>query len=291
MARWKWKAYSVVKRACSAAGFNLTQKHFYSPIPGRLDEAVWSFRSPLRGIHMDLDEQLRWIESQVTGCLDEFRPPIEMVDGYTFDYANGYVDAGDADVLYGAVRSYRPRRIVELGSGHTSAVIQYALARNAAEGAPCDYQIYDPFPADHLGAPLVPHTVHAVPAELVDDSVFSELEAGDILFVDTTHTVRLGGDVTRIILEGLPQVAPGVVVHLHDIFLPYPYPRAFFEDHEYYWAEQYLLQAFLAFNGDFEVLAGLHALERDRPVELGRLVPSMGTGADPASFWFRRRSG
>lgn len=289
MARWKWRAYSTVKRAFSVGGFNLTRKHFYSPIPDRLPEEVWNVRSPLHGIHMDLDEQLRWIERHVTDFLEEFRPPIPMVGGYTFEYENGFLGQGDADVLYGAVRSYKPRRFVELGSGHTSAVIQHALARNAVEGASCDYRIYDPFPTDYLGTPLATHSVRAVPAENLADSVFSELRAGDVLFVDTTHTVRLGGDVNRIVLDGLPLVVPGVVVHFHDIFLPYHYPRAFFEEHEHHWAEQYLLQAFLAFNEDFEVLAGLHALARDRPVELSRLVPSMGTGGNPASFWLRRR--
>lgn len=289
MPRWKWKAYSTAKRVVGAAGFDLTHRHFYSPIPGRLGEDVWSFRSPLHGIEMDLDAQLRWIDAQVSAYREEFRPPIAITDDYTFRYGNGFFDVGDADVLYGTVRSGKPRRIVEFGSGHTSAVIQLAVARNAADGAACDYRIYDPFATDYLGASLRHPRVCDIPAERVEDSVFRELEAGDILFVDTTHTVRIGGDVNRIVLEGLPLLAPGVVVHFHDIFLPYSYPRVWFEEHEYYWSEQYLLQAFLSFNREFEVLAGLQALARERPVELGRSVASMAAGGNPSSFWLRRR--
>ena len=94
--------------------------------------------------------------------------------------------------------------------------------------------------------------------------------------------------MTHLILEALPRLAPGVIVHIHDIFLPWHYPRRWLEKDAYYWAEQYLVQAFLCFNGQFEVLLSCHLLSRDRPAELAALVPSFSSDAGPAALWLRR---
>jgi len=106
--------------------------------------------------------------------------------------------------------------------------------------------------------------------------------------VDTTHTVKIGSDVNRIILRILPLLAPGVVVHFHDICLPYEYPRYLLEDYALYWAEQYLLQAFLAMNPSFEVLYTTNALCRDRRADVAR-AGLAGPGESGSSFWIRRR--
>src|SRR5206468_1730052 len=110
----------------------------------------------------------------------------------------------------------------------------------------------------------------------------------DVLFVDTTHTVKVGGDVNRVILDVLPTLAPGVHVHIHDIYLPWEYPREFLAERSFYWAEQFLLQAFLAFNDRFEILFGTHALVRRYPDRIRTLIPGTGRGVSPSAFWFRR---
>ena len=94
----------------------------------------------------------------------------------------------------------------------------------------------------------------------------------DILFIDTTHTVKIGSDVNRLMLEVLPTLRPGVLVHVHDIFLPYEYPRGFFES-QCCWQEQYLLQALLAENPNFEVLLPAAAIARERPELISALMP------------------
>src|SRR5207247_5820903 len=80
------------------------------------------------------------------------------------------------------------------------------------------------------------------------------LQSGDVLFIDSSHTVKIGGDVNYLFLEVLPRLKPGVIVHVHDIFLPFEYPREWVRDDFRFWAEQYLLQAFLTFNSEFQVL-------------------------------------
>jgi hypothetical protein len=167
-------------------------------------------------------------------------------------------------------------------------VIAQACVANAAEGIRSRFQAFDPFPiaVDESLAGL--SALRRIPAQDVPEEVFSELKSGDILFVDTTHTVKIGSDVNRIILRILPLLAPGVIVHFHDICLPYEYPRYLLEDYALYWAEQYLLQAFLAMNPSFEVLYATDALCRDRRAEIAG-TGLAGPSESGSSFWIRRR--
>jgi hypothetical protein len=128
-------------------------------------------------------------------------------------------------------------------------------------------------------------------AEDIPLEVFTELADGDVLFIDTTHTVKPGNDVLRLLLGILPALAPGVVVHIHDFFRPFEYPRFFFEAGSY-WQEQYLVQAFLAFNEQFEVLIANHALGRLESDRLRAVIPGLPAGPPPGSaLWLRRRPG
>ena len=127
----------------------------------------------------------------------------------------------------------------------------------------------------------------AVPAEELSAEEYGRLESGDILFIDSSHTVRIGGDVVHLFCEVIPQLADGVIVHVHDIYLPYEYPRAWMETLRWYWAEQYLLQALLAGNDRLQVLVGAHALFREDPERLRRAIPNIDPAQAPLSFWFR----
>jgi hypothetical protein len=281
----KHRAYWQAKKLIGQTGFDLTRRHFYSPIPQSLP-TNWDEANPMHGITMNLDTQLEWVRSNAAP-LEEFMPPMQIGASYRFEYANGSFGNGDADLLYGLVRTTHPKRITELGSGHSSVVIRMALTRNSSEGATCAYEVYDPYPTDHLTGTEYEMTPMPLSAEDVPEAAFTKLSAGDILFVDTTHTVKIAGDVVRLVRDILPILAPGVLVHFHDIFLPYEYPREFFTENEYYWAEQYLLQAFLAFNTQWEIRAALHALFRDRKLELSTVIPRVAAGY-PGSFWIAR---
>jgi hypothetical protein len=202
------------------------------------------------------------------------------------------------------LRHHKPRRVLELGSGYSTLVELEALAANRRDGHETCLTVLDPYPGSGSGAPLERFlagrdgrladgaTLEALAVADVPLERFAALEAGDVLFVDTTHTVKLAGDVNRIVLEVLPRLAPGVIVHLHDVFLPYEYPRGWFEEERWYWAEQYLLQAFLAFNGEFEVLFPARAVAVRHPDRVAAVVPSFDGRLGPnnaASFWIRRR--
>ena len=276
-------AYRAVRRGAARVGLDVVAKTFYSPIPDlrRLPDGAFERVSELPGIAWDLDAQLEFVRARVAPAMAAFAAP----DGYDPDSA---YNAADAAVLYGMVRALRPGRIVELGSGQSTLVMARAARENAADGDACVLESFDPYPG--VARPPLPGVarLERVPAQDVPLSVFESLHAGDVLFVDTTHTVKLASDVNFVVLEVLPRLADGVVVHLHDIFLPYEYPRTWLEDFGLYWTEQYLVQAFLALNGGYEVLAAVHALQRQRPEAMRALLPAVVGERVGGAFWLRR---
>ena len=163
-----------------------------------------------------------------------------------------------------------------------------ALDRNAEEGAPGALDSYDPYPsAQVMARPDLREHVRAVAVQDIDRSLIEVLNVNDILFVDTTHIVKIGGDVNRIVLDLLPLVPVGVAVHFHDIFLPRDYSRAHIEG-AHFWNEQYLVQAFLSGNRDWEVLVGANAVAHADPARLRELIPSFHDQVEPGSLWLRR---
>ena len=244
----------------------------HSPIPdlAELPRTLWTRPSPMRGVQFDRQAQLRRFEALEPRIRDF--PPI---DG--FELWNGYYEAVDAEVLWAVLRELNPRRVVELGSGWSSRIIAAAIEDD------CEYTSYDPYPRLE-GIP-----VQRVRAQDVPERVFRDLGEQDVLFVDTTHTVKTGGDVNRIVLDLLPLLAPGVIVHFPDVLLPWELHRDWLE-RGWFWFEQYLLQAFLSGNPDWEVLLALHDLTRTERELVREAVPSWRGDSFPSAFWIRRTS-
>jgi hypothetical protein len=281
-------AYGLARRAAERVGLQLVLKTYYSPIPDLsvLPERIWEEADPMRGVEIDLDAQIGRLRDGLSGHFAEFGSGNEP--NLAYEQLNASYPLPDARLLYAMVRDLRPASIVELGSGQTSRVIAQACAANAADGVSSRFEAYDPFPTAVDDSLPGLAALHLTPAQEVPEQSFRALQSGDILFVDTTHTVKIGSDVNRIILRILPLLAPGVVVHFHDICLPYEYPRYLFEQYALYWGEQYLLQAFLSMNPSFEVLYATDALCRDRRNQVEQLGLA-GTGESGSSFWIRRR--
>jgi len=268
----------------------LVERTFYSPIPDvdSLPDSLWAGPRPHPGVDLRTEEQFRYLETELAPHLAGFNPPRDGTPDGTFYLRNGAYESVDAEVLYATIRNLRPRRVLEVGSGFSTLVSAQAALANAADGHPCSLVACDPFPRDFLARPVRGlEEMRPLLATDIPVSEFASLESGDLLFIDTTHTVKIGGDVNYLFLEVLPALAPGVVVHVHDIFLPWEYPRLWVEQKELYWAEQYLLQAFLAYNPRFEVLLAAYHLSREDPARLARTIPSFSPELWPASFWLR----
>jgi hypothetical protein len=288
--RFQTDEYEVLPRG----RYDIVERNFYSPIPDLdlLPEDIWERRSRLGGVDLRTEQAIELIEGELAPFIAEMDVAIDgPAPPGTFFLRNENYESVDAELLYAFVRARKPRRVVELGSGFTTLLIGEAARRNLAEGAAIEHLAFDPFPrAQIFGEQPPPPTVfEPLPATEVPLGRLEELEAGDILFVDTTHTVKLGSDVNHIILDVLPALTPGVLVHFHDIFLPFEYPRVWFEEMDYFWAEQYLLQAFLAFNDSFEVVLPAGAVAREFPERLDVAVPSFSPGRRPGALWLTRR--
>jgi len=277
---------ATVRAGAARLGEDVLKRSYHSPVVHVEDLPPDAFerRDPMLGIHFEVEDfvaRLRELSSSVA----EFVPP----SADFFD--NIMYGSLDAEFLHAMVRSSKPRRVVELGSGSTSLVIAHAHEMNARDGAPrASIRVFDPYPSQLLTGVAAIDSVEALRPEQIEFARFTELEDGDILFVDTTHTVKVGSEVNFIVLEVLPKLASGVHVHFHDIFLPYAYPVLYLKQHLFY-VEQYLLQAFLAYNPNYVVTFASHPVARQHMSVVRELVPSAPAGmlpAGPSALWIRR---
>ncbi|MBA0125073.1 WecB/TagA/CpsF family glycosyltransferase [Haloechinothrix sp. YIM 98757] len=249
--------------------------HYYSPVPDRAwlrrNQPLWRKEIEPRAIGWDTDAQLRWLEAMCSGYLHEVRgfPFLPRLAGRGIAFRYGPIEA---QVLHCVVRTMAPGRIIEIGSGASTAVMSDAVGRNVAEGRRgAGILAIDPYMPEELRG-LDHVEVAETPAQQVDTSVFAELGDGDLLFIDSTHVLKTGSEVQRIYLELLPALPPGVLVHIHDIYLPYLYSPWVLGD-VWDWQETALLTALLTGNQHFAVLACQSALHHARPDELRRVLP------------------
>ena len=265
-------------------GFHVTPVHFYEPIPDTqsLPETLWSQTSELVGIDMNDSIQLELLRSHFAKLRDEYHNlPVEPPPGQKRPFRGV-----DALVAYCMIRHFQPELIIEVGSGWSSLVLGQAAAKNKNSALIC----IDPFPGDALrkGFPGLRSLIEKKIQD-IDLEFFSQLGSGDVLFIDSSHTVKIGGDVNYLFLEVLPRLSPGVIVHVHDIFLPFDYRRDWVLDEFHFWTEQYILQAFLTFNSQFEVLLANSYLNHYHQQELKAAFPGLSSWAG-GSFWMRRKS-
>jgi hypothetical protein len=270
--------------------------HFYSPIvdPAEVDQAprrtqIWP-STPRAMPGVDWGE-----EAQIALCRDVFARQERLVfreeasgDPTEYFALNDQYPPLDAWVLEGMLRWLQPRRTIEVGSGFSSLVTA-RVNREFLEGS-MRFTCIEPYPRQFLvdGVPgvsdLIVAKIQDVPLE-----EFDSLRAGDVLFVDTSHVVKTGGDVSWIFHEIIPRLARGVVVHVHDIFLPYEYPEIWIQQGRS-WNENHLVQSFLAFNSGFEVLFGSMSMIELQADVVAEAFPGWrsGTSKGAGALWLRR---
>jgi predicted O-methyltransferase YrrM len=286
-------ALRVTRAAADALGHDLLRQDMNSPLPHRdaLGPDLWSRRASLTGLELGEAANLRFLEKELAPYFDELSPPDDPTFPGDFALWNSYYQSVDVEVLYAMIRRLEPKRVLEIGSGSSTLVTASACSRNAAEGHPAEFVAVDPEPRRDL--PSVPGLtrVERVKAQDIPLDRYLELESNDVLFVDSSHVVKTGSDVNFLILEVLPRLRPGVVVHFHDIFLPYEYPPAWYERGTYL-TEQYLLHAFLIGNRDYRVVFAAHALVRAERERVSALIPSLRARDEhfPAAFWIERQA-
>ncbi len=276
-------------------GFHVASVHYYQPIPDTrvLPLSLWNRVSDLPGVDIREEQQKQLLSEIVGRFKDEYTAIPEGASTQEFHYYLGNVafEAVDAEMLFGLIRLLKPRRMYEIGSGFSTLLTADALRRNRVDGYSCRFIAIDPDASAELEAKL-PRDVALwrVPVQEVSLDEFESLCENDILFIDSSHVCKIGSDVQFLFLEVLPRLRPGVVVHIHDIFLPLEYPRQWVLDEHRFWNEQYLLQTFLSFNATFEVLWAGQWMHIKYPDLLMKAFPSYKAGVSAGSFWFRRRA-
>jgi len=289
---------------------SITPSHFYFPVPRlrELREKDWSACRPIRGFNLHLHEQLAWLRSRILPYAPEWSfPETANGDARKFHFNNGYFERIDAEVAYSIVRSYKPRRVIEVGSGNTTRLLAKALERNSTrDDSPGELISIEPYPASYLRDNLLTRLIER-PVQKVPLDLFRTLRAGDVLFIDSSHVVAVDSDVLHECLRILPELASGVLVHFHDVFTPLDYPRKFVMTNLCFWGEQYLLEAFLSFNSAFRILWSASAMQKFHPdalrqafagwegsfarmpEELKVFAPTFdGHNVWPCSFWIVR---
>lgn len=271
-------------------GYHVRPIHYYEPLPDfrSVTAAAAESRRVSTAIDFDLEGQRRLVRR----LGDAYRAELEAIaHAGSFDFHNEYFAGLDAALYYALIRDLRPARVIEIGAGMSTRIAAQALERNRAEGRPGDLIAIEPFPQPRLTTDMPAITLIAEPVERVPLTTFDVLEANDILFIDSSHAAKFGGDVCREFLEILPRLKPGTWIHVHDIFFPRDYPAEWLIDKRLAFNEQYLLEAFLAFNHAFSVRAanfwlGLEARDQAEVLAPAAIWPGGSHGC--SSFWMQR---
>jgi predicted O-methyltransferase YrrM len=234
--------------------------HYYSPVISVIDIKKREFeiwknakKEEIEGVQLRTEEQIKLIQ-QFAKFYKEIPFKAEKQNTVRYYFENAFYSYTDGIVLYSMIRHYEPKRIIEIGSGFSSAVMldtnQFFFNNKI------DLTFIDPYPerlyslmteTDKKQATVIETDVQFIPL-----AVFRELKAGDILFVDSTHVTKTGSDVNYILFEILPLLESGVLIHFHDIFHPFEYPKEWVFS-GISWNEAYILKAFLMYNDQFEI--------------------------------------
>ena len=278
VARWLYDRIGVMP----------VRDHYYEPLvaPRRHISRPLTEPRDLPGVDMRIDAQLELVAR--LRYADELTAiPRSPNDGLGPFYDNGFFGPGDAEILHGLVRHLRPRMFVEVGSGHSTRFVRNALVLNRRDDpdSGCDHVCIEPYEnpwLEQLGARVIRQRVEDVPIE-----VFTSLDRGDVLFIDSSHVARPQGDVTYLFQQVVPRLASGVVVHVHDVFTPRDYPDENVFLRRLMWTEQYLVEALLTHTSRLRVLLALNHLHHDHRDALAAACPVLARvpACEPGSFW------
>jgi len=282
--------FPLSKRTLLNVGVFPISDHYYEPLfnSKHLIKPLSEERK-LPGINWNVDEQLEILntfssQNEFDHISDDF------FSDKVFHFTNGGYESGDAEYWYNIVRLKKPKRIIEIGSGHSTKMARLAIQENQRrdDTYECKHICIEPYEMlwlEKLGVEVLRTRV-----ENVDLNFFKQLEVNDILFIDSSHIIRPQGDVLFEYLELLPTLNQGVIVHVHDIFSPRDYLREWVEDEVRFWNEQYLLEAFLTSNTDWKIIGALNFLHHNHFDLLKAKCPKLSRDREPGSFYMVKLS-
>jgi hypothetical protein len=288
--RYFLRALQIRPDVTDRAGFQVFPQVFYNPFPNpaEVDAVKLAARRSLPAIDLNPGPHLALLKTlaQYSRETDAFQ---KNRSGDVPKWDDTFPPC-DSAALYAMLRHLKPGRYIEVGCGYSSRASIAALAANAADGRPCSPLFIEPYPPPYLKELKLPGEFMQKKIEQVPLERFQALEAGDVLFIDTSHVIKVQNDVEYELIHLLPSLKSGVIVHVHDIFTPYDYPAE--------WLigsgpnrggnnEQYALECLLSGGTDWEILLPVYLLWREHRPALAALTAS---DLRPASFWLRKRA-
>ena len=267
--------------------------HFYSPVVDpteveRRADRIWSPRhQSMGGVDLRMERQAAFLRDDVARFLPDYSYPLhreETEHPHQFYRENGMFERLDPLVLFTMLRTHRPARVLEVGSGFSS-LLTADVNQRFFNGA-IDFKCIEPYPQDFLreGVPGIAELI-VEKVEDVDIGTFNALGENDILFIDSSHVCKTGSDVNFLFFEVIPALRSGVITHVHDIFFPHDYPRQWVIEENRSWNEQYLLRAMLMYTLAFEPMFGSACAAILLPDLVRSVCGDLLTGG---SFWFRK---
>ena len=229
----------------------------------------------LPGVKFDLDNQVK--------NLSQFDYSEEL-NNLSFNFNNKFFEAGDAEIYYQIIRYFKPKKIIEIGSGHSSLLAKQAIKNNKKiDNVTTKLTCIEPYENRWLEE----NDIHVIreKVEEIDIKIFSDLNKNDILFIDSSHVIKPQGDIIKIFLEILPKLKPGVIVHIHDIFSPRDYPENWLKVENRFFNEQYLLEGILDNSSRYKIMLSLNLLKHDFYSEIKKVCPFLDDKSEPSSFY------
>jgi hypothetical protein len=232
--------------------------HYYSPIPDKKDvlahiKSLKPLNKQMLGINLNEEKQIK-ILKEYKEYYKDLSFPEKKKPEFRYYYENTWFSYADAIILYSFLRKHEPNKIIEVGSGYSSAVILDTIEKYLSTSP--EITFIEPYSErirgllkkdDENSNIIIDKNVQDVPLD-----IFLSLERGDLLFIDSSHVVKCASDLHFILFDILPLLHAGVFVHFHDIFYPFEYPNHWLKFGRY-WNEAYFLRAFLSFNAEWNI--------------------------------------
>jgi hypothetical protein len=278
-----------VRKKLQDQKINIVPANFYSDIPLIEDiEGSFEYDTSNSEIYNSglFDQELMcdFIDS-ISIYSSEFSPPDDgdRENPEEFFWNNPAFSHSDAMSYYCVIRHFKPNHVLEIGSGFSTLVADKAIKKNGIG----KITIIEPYPKEFLRRLESVHNIIESFAQDIPVFEFVKLvECSDIWFIDSTHTVKIGSDCLYIYLKVMPEISKDIVVHSHDIYLPFGMPKKKALEKHIYWTEQYLLYAYMLDNPKVEVLFGSVYAKQIIPHALNKLMLNKYPGGG-ASIWYK----
>lgn len=269
-------------------GIHITPVNFYEPIPDlrNLPDEIFSKKPHYPELDFNIEKQKNLVKmlGSFSPEISEIRNRLETINKYDFKNYPFSFDSMDGLIYYSLIRKYKPKKIIEIGSGYSTIIASEAAKKNNSTSITS----IEPFPRKFLkqelpNLDLIEKKIQQVPLEY-----FNKLEKNDILFIDSSHISAIGSDVNYLFLHVIPELKPGVIIHVHDCAIPYEYGKGQIVNNRRNWNELYLVWAFLLGNKNYEILLANNYFFRNYKEIMINTYPTLERKSQ-SSLWIQKK--